>query len=264
MSRGAVALVQGASRGLGLQFCRSLLQGSPDIRVVATCRQPDQASDLQALVSNPVYGSRLTVHKLDVTKEDQIQATALEVEGHYGGLDLVVNCSAILHPSGRGETSLRDVNIQDLQETCRVNAFGPLLMTKHFGRLLQQGHGAIGGRTTDGPALHTGILANISAKVGSITENALGGWYSYRMSKAALNMATKTASIELGRGKHKVVCVTLHPGTVDTDLSKPYHRNVKNLFSPEESVTKLLTVIRSLTIADSGKFFLYDGKVQPF
>ena len=84
------------------------------------------------------------------------------------------------------------------------------------------------------------------------------------MSKAALNMVTKNLSIELGRGKKKVICVSLHPGTVDTALSRPYHKNVKNLFSTEDSVSKLLTVIDSLELKDSGKFFTYDKELLAF
>ena len=94
--------------------------------------------------------------------------------------------------------------------------------------------------------------------------SGLGGWYSYRMSKSALNMVTKNLSIELGRGKKKVICVSLHPGTVDTALSRPYHKNVKNLFSTEESVGRLLEVIDSLQLEDSGKFFTYDKELMPF
>ena len=84
------------------------------------------------------------------------------------------------------------------------------------------------------------------------------------MSKAALNMATKNLSIELGRGHKKTVCISLHPGTVDTNLSRPYHKNVKTLFTPEQSVGMMLNVIENLSIADSGKFFLYDGSIFPF
>ena len=94
--------------------------------------------------------------------------------------------------------------------------------------------------------------------------SALGGWYSYRMSKSALNMATKTMSIELGRGRNKVICVALHPGTVDTALSRPYHKNVKTLFSTEDSVTKLLAVIDSVTLQDSGNFYTYDKELLAF
>ena len=92
----------------------------------------------------------------------------------------------------------------------------------------------------------------------------LGGWYSYRLSKAALNMSTRNLSLELGRGRRKVICISLHPGTVDTDLSRPYHRNVPNLFSVEHSVNSMMAVIDSLTVEDTGKFFTYDRTVLPF
>ena len=94
----------------------------------------------------------------------------------------------------------------------------------------------------------------------------LGGWYSYRMSKAALNMATKNLSIELGRGSRKVICVSLHPGTVNTDLSRPYHKNVPEgkLFSVEYSVDCLMTIINNLKAKDTGKFFVWDQSEMPF
>lgn len=94
----------------------------------------------------------------------------------------------------------------------------------------------------------------------------LGGWYSYRMSKAALNMATRNLSIELGRSRPKVVCVSLHPGTVNTDLSRPYHRNVPNdkLFSAEHSVNCLMGIINSLSIEKTGKAYNWDGTELPW
>ena len=109
-----------------------------------------------------------------------------------------------------------------------------------------------------------GIIPVMLKKIGFFFWLGLGGWYSYRMSKAALNMATKNLSIELGRGRKKVICVSLHPGTVDTDLSRPYHKNVPNLFTTEYSVNSLLQVIDSLTVEDSGKFFTYDRTELPY
>lgn len=258
------ALIQGASRGLGLQFCRSLLSQKPALSIIATCRSPDNAQELQNLKLQPLAANRLHILKVDITQESQIQEASEYVEKEFGQLELLINCAGILHPSGRGETSLKDVNLQGLQETCATNAFGPLLVGKHFGKLLAKGQGSVGVQSADVKQQHAGVLVNISAKVGSITDNALGGWYSYRLSKTALNMATKNLSIELGRGKNKVICVSLHPGTVDTALSRPYHKNVKNLFSTEQSVSKLLAVINSLTVDDTGKFFTYDKEPLPF
>lgn len=107
------------------------------------------------------------------------------------------------------------------------------------------------------------IIVNLSARVGSISDNRLGGWYSYRMSKAALNMFTKTLAVEL-KASSKVI--SIHPGTTDTDLSKPFQRNVKadKLFTVEYSVRAMLEVIGKLESNDTGKFFAYDGTEIPY
>ncbi|CAH1259163.1 Hypp2183 [Branchiostoma lanceolatum] len=232
-------LVQGASRGIGLEFCMYLLRGVPNITVIATCRNPGGATDLRALqAKNP---SNLHIIPLDVIDESSIKQAANEVKQHNGGgVDLLINCAGILHPSGRGETSLRDVSSQK-----GTGAFGQHAQNKQT---------------------HAAVMANISAKVGSITDNGLGGWYSYRMSKCALNMATKNLSIELGRGRNKVICVSLHPGTVDTELSRPYHKNVpsEKLFSTERSVQYLMDIINGLTMQHTGKFYTWDGKEMLF
>ncbi|XP_023330474.1 uncharacterized protein LOC111702901 [Eurytemora carolleeae] len=108
--------------------------------------------------------------------------------------------------------------------TFTVNTFAPLLMAKHLAPLLQKGTGLVGSQQfkEDPKKSHSSVIVNMSARVGSISDNRLGGWYSYRMSKSGMNMATKCLSLELGRGKNRVICLSLHPGTTDTDLSKPY------------------------------------------
>lgn len=109
---------------------------------------------------------------------------------------------------------------------------------------------------------HPAIFAALSARVGSISDNQLGGWYAYRASKAALNMIIKNAAIEVGRRNRKAIVVGLHPGTVDSDLSKPFQGNVADgkLFTPEDSAQKLLEVLRSLGPEQTGKCFAWDGK----
>ncbi|OWF49495.1 uncharacterized protein LOC110451712 [Mizuhopecten yessoensis] len=257
-----VSLVQGASRGIGLQFCKTILQRHPSSVVIATCRQPNNSSGLQELkAQNP---DRLDLCVLDVTKDEQIENVAKFTKEKYGMLDLLINNAGMLHTSGKGETSLRDVSRKGLLETFDANTVGPLLMAKSFGPLLKSGTGYFGMKSADSKKQHASILVNMSAKVGSITDNQLGGWYSYRLSKAALNMCSKNLSLELGRGSKPVLCVSLHPGTVDTDLSRPYHKNVPKLFTTEYSVDCLLDVVESLTISDTGKFFLYDRTVFPF
>ncbi|XP_068431029.1 C-signal [Clinocottus analis] len=260
-----VALIQGASRGLGLQFCRHILTHRPAALVVATCRDPEAAAGLQGLASDHQPG-RLTVLQMDVTREEDVRACADRVTERFGRLDLLVNAAAVLHPSGRGETSLRDVTAQGVLSTLLTNSVGPLVVAKHLAPLLQKGRGAFGRQPPEESKRHSGIIANISAKVGSIGDNRLGGWYSYRMSKAALNMATRNLSIELSRRRPQVLCVSLHPGTVDTDLSRPYHRNVprEQLFSSERSVGQMMSILDALDAQSTGKAFNWDGTELPW
>ncbi|XP_066549702.1 C-signal [Amia ocellicauda] len=255
----AVALIQGASRGLGLQFCKHILATKAQVTVVATCRHPEAAPHLRELSAQ--HPGTVTVLKVDVTREQDIRDAAETVKSTFGKLDLLINCSAMLHPSGKGETSLRDVSAQAVLATLSTNAVGPLVMARYFSPLLVKGSGGFGRQPQDQCQQHSGILVNMTARVGSIGDNGLGGWYSYRMSKAALNMTTKNLSIELGRGRPKIVCVSLHPGTVNTELSKPYHKNVPKdkLFSAQYSVQCLMNIIDSLSIEETGKAFAWDG-----
>lgn len=269
------ALIQGASRGIGLQMCRYLL--SRQTNVTATCRDPANALNLSQLQNQ--YGDLLTVFGLDVQDETQIKDVAAQLGDKK--LDLLVNCAGMLHPSGKGETSLREVNLQDVSTTLKTNAIGSLMMAKYFSPNLSKRNRAdksnspkrdtkkseTAAETSDKGTKTVevaGILVNMSARVGSISGNVLGGWYSYRMSKAALNMATKNLSIELGR--KRVVCVSLHPGTVNTDLSSRYLRNVDpaKIFTPEYSVDCLMNIINGLEMKDNGKFFAWDGKEIPW
>ncbi|XP_072025772.1 C-signal-like [Amphiura filiformis] len=261
----ARALIQGASRGLGLQFCRHILKSAPSAYVFATCRNPSSADDLHLLRDS--YPERLEIVELDVTQEGQIKnAAELVKERSNGSVDLLINCAAMLHPSGKGETSLKDVSGMGLLDTFSTNTIGPLLMAKYFAPLLAKGSGSFGQPSEDQKKKHTGVLVNMSARVGSITDNVLGGWYSYRMSKSALNMATKNLSLELGRGRSKVICVCFHPGTVNTDLSRPYHRNVPKdkLFTTEYSVECLMSIVDKLSMDDTGKYMAWDGQEIAF
>ena len=110
------------------------------------------------------------------------------------------------------------------------------------------------------------MIANLSARVGSISDNRLGGWYSYRASKAALNQLTKTMSLELGRKGQKVAAVLIHPGTCDTDLSRPFQRNVapEKLFTKERGVEQMLGIVERTTMAETGTFYAWDGSIVPW
>jgi len=133
-----------------------------------------------------------------------------------------------------------------------INTIGPALIGKHCAPLLRKG-----GKS---------VFAAISAKVGSITDNRLGGWHSYRASKAALNMMVRNFAIELGRTNPDAIAVTLHPGTVDTPLSRPFQRNVQpeKLFTPAQSAEYLLAVLDKVTPRDSGDLLSWDGNTLPF
>lgn len=163
-------------------------------------------------------------------------------------LDMVFVASGVLHtPELRPERRLRELDAGAMLEVLRVNAVVPTLVAKHFLPALKRDT-----RT---------IFAALSARVGSIGDNRLGGWLSYRASKAALNMALKTIAIEHARTRSRSLVVGLHPGTVDTPLSRPFSSRVPEgkLFSPTESVRYLLRVVDGLDPADTGGVFAWDG-----
>ncbi|XP_030551548.1 C-factor isoform X2 [Rhodamnia argentea] len=255
---GGVSMVQGASRGIGLEFVKQLLQNSEKGHVIATCRKPNEALGLLSLKN--MFAERLSILPLDATNESTIEASAKSIRDRYGFLNLLVNASGILSIPDvlQPETTLLKVEKSSLLLTYEVNAVGPILVIKHMWPLLKAG----GGTGTD---RDVAVVANISARVGSIGDNRLGGWHSYRSSKAALNQLTKTVSVEFARRKDPVICILLHPGTVDTDLSKPFQRNVPEgkLFTKEYSVQKLLGIIDHAKIQDNGKFFAWDGQEIP-
>lgn len=249
---GSQALVQGASRGIGLEFVRQLLAQPAVGRVFAGCRAPDQAGALVALAAGD---PRLQVLPLDGSDEGSIARAAATVADVTDRLHLVVNCAGILHggpASLAPEKRVADVRPEALAASFAVNAFGPLLIAKHFEHLLAHRERA--------------VFASISARVGSIGDNRLGGWYAYRGAKAAQNMFTKTLAIEWSRSRRNVVCVALHPGTTDTGLSRPFQAHVPpgKLFSPERTVRQLLQVIDRLAPSDTGRFYAWDGSEIPW
>lgn len=256
---GGVSMVQGASRGIGLEFVRQLLENSKKGHVVATCRNPKEATSLINLKNS--FSERLFIQKLDVTDETTIEESAESVRERYGSLNLLINATGILSIPGvlQPETTLNKVEKASLMLAYEVNAVGPILVMKHMWPLLKAGGG-------NGTEREVAVVANLSARVGSIGDNKLGGWHSYRASKTALNQLTKNVSVELGRRKDPVVCILLHPGTVDTDLSRPFQRNVPEgkLFTKEYSVQKLLHIINNAKKQDNGKFFAWDGQEIPW
>lgn len=246
------ALVQGASRGIGLALVRRLL-ARPDVgRVVATSRRPEQSADLCTLREE--HGEALSLVALDVRDEASLAAAARELSGSLDRLHLLINCAGLLHDGDEVQPEKRIERIDPavLRRMFEVNAFGPLLVAKHFHPLLSHDERA--------------VLANLSARVGSISDNRAGGWYAYRASKAAQNMFTRNLAIEFGRRARNLICVALHPGTVDTDLSRPFQGSVPpgGLFPAERAARQLLEVIDSLKPEESGSFFAWDRSPVPW
>ncbi|XP_057433327.1 uncharacterized protein LOC130726114 [Lotus japonicus] len=256
---GRVSLVQGASRGIGLEFVKQLLENNEKEHVVATCRNPSASTGLFQLKDK--FADRLSILQLDLTVESSIEASALSIKETYGHLNLLINASGILSIPEvlQPETTLSKVEKSSLMLAYEVNAVGPILVIKHMWPLLKVGAGY---GTEKSPA----VVASLSARVGSIGDNRLGGWHSYRASKAALNQLSKTISTEFARKKDPIACILLHPGTVDSDLSRPFQKNVpkEKLFSKEFSVQKLLSIINNVKRHDNGKFFAWDGQEIPW
>jgi len=183
--------------------------------------------------------------------EASIEAAARHVASGEQPLRLLFIATGFLHDeTSRPERSLRDLTPEHLARAYALNVVGPALVLKHFTPLL-----AREGRS---------VVAVLSAKVGSIGDNQLGGWHSYRASKAALNQIMHTAAIELKRSRPQAICVALHPGTVDTKLSAPFSKSGLNVRRPAVAARELLDVIERLKPADSGGFFDYTGNPLPW
>ena len=222
------ALVIGASGGIGQAF-------------------------VQALQTHPRCGEVVGLHRhseprLDFDDEVSIGAAATSLS-QGGRFHLIINAAGVLHTTDVSpEKKLGDLSYAQMEATFRVNAFGPGLVLRHFCPLLDA---------------QRGVLAVISAKVGSIEDNRLGGWYSYRASKAALNMLLKTAAIEVKRSNPNAVLVSLHPGTVNTGLSKPFKGEQIGRPAPD-AAADMLGVLNRATPTDSGGFFAYSGERLPW
>jgi NAD(P)-dependent dehydrogenase (short-subunit alcohol dehydrogenase family) len=214
--------------------------------------QPGGATIHRGSRTSPPTGDDGAAFAFDLTDEDSIATAAAQVK-QSGPLDLIFVATGLLQDASiRPEKSLSMQSAEAYQRAFAINCIGPALIGKHFLPLL--------------PRDRRGVFAVLSARVGSISDNHLGGWHAYRASKAALNMVIRNFAIELGRTHPHAIAVALHPGTVDTPLSRPFQRNVADgkLFTPDFTAASLLNVITGLTPNDSGKLFAWDGTEIPF
>ncbi|MDQ3289331.1 MAG: SDR family NAD(P)-dependent oxidoreductase [Pseudomonadota bacterium] len=244
----AHALVTGASSGVGLAVVEELLGRADVAQVFAVSRGAHDSRALAALQAT--HGERIRPLAADITCEDALHALACDVRAHTDRLHLVFNAAGLLHAPGlRPEKSVTQLRLATLSEVFAVNAFAPVLLAQSMLPLMKHGEPA--------------VLASLSARVGSIGDNRLGGWYSYRASKAAQNQLMRTLSIELRRTHPQLSCVVLHPGTVDTPLSRPFQSNVPadKLFSAPRAAQQLLEVVATMTPGRSGSFVAWDGQM---
>jgi NAD(P)-dependent dehydrogenase (short-subunit alcohol dehydrogenase family) len=232
----------GATGGIGQAFVEHFAASEKIECIYACSRSHHEYND-----------SRIISIDLDLEQPDSIEAAAAQIDAR--SLDIIIAATGILHAEGynplQPEKSLRDVNAEQLQRVLAINTIGPALLLRHFLPLLKKDSRA--------------VFALLSARVGSISDNRLGGWYSYRASKAALNMLIKTASIETRRTNKQAIIVGLHPGTVDSQLSKPFQARVPEhkLFTAAQSAAYMADVLESVDIEDTGKCFAWDGKEVP-
>lgn len=217
------ALIIGASGGIGAAMATALDRRG--VQVTALSRSADG---------------------LDVTDQASVDRVLGRLDGPF---DLILVAAGILAAPGTGpEKSLDAIAAGAMAKVMAVNAIGPALVLRHAPRLLPR----------DGRC----VVAVLTARVGSIGDNRLGGWYGYRASKAAANQIVRSAAIEIGRKRKQAVVVALHPGTVDTDFTQAYpnHRKV----APEQAARNLLRVIDGLEPAQSGGFYDWAGETVPW
>jgi len=234
-------VIIGGSGGLGEAFTEYFLQDT-ECEIISTYNNTEPKKNLLS------QGS-ITWEKVDVTNESQVAEFCSNLEH----IKIFINAAGMLHNSEYSpEKSTRQIDREYMLKSIEINTLPTMLFAKYLTKAFRhQEHS---------------VFATISARVGSIEENYLGGWYSYRASKAALNQILKTLSIEWSRNLKNVCVAALHPGTTDTKLSAPFHRNVpeSQIFSPDKSVIHIGELVKKMTPDQTGQFWSFDGEKLPW
>lgn len=232
--KGGTAVVVGSTGGIGAAVLEAIEASGRFDRVIGLARRTEPA--------------------LDLLDEASIEAAAEHVKAEAketGGLRLVFDATGALSKEGLApEKALSRIDAEATARAFAINATGPALLLKHFARLM--------------PREGRSVFATLSARVGSIADNGLGGWYSYRASKAAANQIVKCAAIELKRTKPEAVLISLHPGTVDTGLSTGFAKAGLTVQAPADSAAAMLAVLDATTVEESGGFKDHKGETIPF
>ena len=244
------ALIVGASSGIGYAMAERLA-AAPDIQTLVLCSRHALSSapllSLQALVT--AAGKKCLLLEVDITDEASLSDLTNQLRKDIQVIDLIINTAGILHSGDVApEKALEHVSLSSMQQVFAVNAYGPILLAQALMPWLK--------------ARRRVVFASLSARVGSIADNRLGGWYSYRASKAAQNQLLKTLAIELARRNPESIVLALHPGTTDTALSRPFQANVaqEKLFTPAFVAEQLLRQITQASAQDTGSFIAWDGQ----
>jgi NAD(P)-dependent dehydrogenase (short-subunit alcohol dehydrogenase family) len=229
-------LVIGAGHGLGLAIAKECQSRYPQAKVVTTYRLREKAEGL--------FSSGIEGHQINPLLEGEVKAFC----GKLDSIDFVINCVGMLARKELGpEKSLRDIDVDHLTEVFQVNSFVTPLWAKHLKHKFSK----------ETPS----VFASLSAMVGSIGENEIGGWYGYRASKTALNMFLKTISIEFERSRLKTSVVAIHPGTTKTELSEDFLKGVQHkIWEPSGAAQNILNVLESCPNEGTGLFKNWDGR----
>lgn len=244
-------LITGATGGIGSALVRYVLSHDPKATLWLVGRRADAMEQLVDSLGED--STRVRPFTIDILQETDLQGMAETIQKEAQHLDMAIHTvGALSGPQLKAEKSLRDVTRDTLVESYSINTVSFLLLAKHVHRLFRHERAS--------------VFAAISAKVGSIADNQLGGWYSYRASKAALNMAVKNAALEYQRTGCKTTVLALHPGTTETTLSKPFLAGYPKdkLATPEKTAERLFKIIEESTPQQSGLFLDWDGTPLPW
>ncbi|AOY89012.1 short-chain dehydrogenase [Marinobacter salinus] len=243
-------VIAGASGAIGAALAARIIDRDPESRVVGLCRNPEHAPEaLQAL-------DRVSLVRWDAEDSETLEPMAASLASLFpirGGIDTLIYTAVLLHADNMfPEKRLEELSADAMARSFAVNATGFGLLVRALVPWLR----------------HRELkrIGAISAKVGSITDNHLGGWYAYRSSKAALNMLVRTMSVELPRRCRPVACVALHPGTTESALSQPFSQSLAQLevHSPDETAGNLLAVLEGVDADSNGLFLNWDGSALPW